>query len=152
MGNQFQKHKLWIVIASGFIILAAILALIRYSQTSTEALDQPLDTPSLIQLAYDRGEITKDERLLYLAYALYEPESLPVRYKSRIGWFGDVEVRELDEVIKDPLVVCSMSPNIRTEFQRLLETETLCTQNPASQELETPSLIALVECMISNST
>jgi hypothetical protein len=124
MSNLFQKHKLWVAIAGGFFILVAIIALIRYSQSTTEALKQQFETPVLIQMAFDRHQITNEQRLLYLAYALYEPESLPVQYTSRVEWFGDIAARELDEVVRDPSVVCSMSPNVRREFQKLLREST----------------------------
>jgi hypothetical protein len=140
MGNQLQKHKLWVAIASGFFILVTIIALIRYSQSGTEDLNQELDTPSLIQLAFERGEITEDERLLYLAYALFEQESLPPRFVGPYEWTGEQYIMELQEALT-PERLCSMSPYMRSEFQRLLTPETLCTQNQASQQLSTPALI-----------
>jgi hypothetical protein len=75
-----------------------------------------LDTPSLISQALNRGEINEEERLLYLAYALYEHESLPDRFQSSFEWFGEVAAEELDEVIRSPAKLCSMSPHVRNEL------------------------------------
>jgi hypothetical protein len=79
-------------------------------------------------LAYQRGEITNEQRLLYLAYALYEHESLPLRFRSNWGWFGEMAQYEL-EVLNDPKVFCSMSPYTRSEFQRLGGSSIKCERN-----------------------
>ena len=44
-----------------------------------------LSTPQLLAQAVARGEISADERILYLAYALYEPASLPAQFYSNVG-------------------------------------------------------------------
>ena len=90
---------------------------------------QYLDTPTLINQAFDRGEITEEERLLYLAYALYEHESLPARFQSSFEWFGEVAAEELDEVVSSPAKLCSMSPHVRSELLRVIkktEDDTVC--------------------------
>jgi hypothetical protein len=87
---------------------------------------QYLDTPSLIEQAFARGEITEEERLLYLAYALYEYESLPVQFRSNYGWFGESYVIELQEAFSHPEVICSMSPHVRSEILRLYNSDPLC--------------------------
>ena len=84
------------------------------------------DTPTLINQAFDRGEITEEERLLYLAYALYERESLAAQYRSRVGWFGESYAIELSEALTPPEVICSMSPHVRSEFLRLFDSDMLC--------------------------
>ena len=94
--------------------------------TSTSTSVQYLDTPTLINQAFDRGEITEEERLLYLAYALYEYESLPVQFRSNVGWFGESYVIELQEAFKHPEVVCSMSPHVRSEILRLFDSDMRC--------------------------
>jgi len=125
MNSPYQKHELWVAIVGGFFILAIIITLISYSRGRTEALKQEFETPSLIQMAYDRHQITNEQRLLYLAYALMEPESLPAPYRSRVGWFGEMAQYELDD-LNDPEVFCSMSPYARNEFQRLLKINMTC--------------------------
>ena len=81
---------------------------------------------SCFNQAFDRGEITEEERLLYLAYALYESESLPARFHGNEGWFGEGVLEELEKAANSPEVFCSMSPHIRSEFQRLLHPDTIC--------------------------
>ncbi len=94
MSNLFQKHKLLFATVSGFFILIVIIALTSYSQSRTEVSNQGLSTPELIDQAFARGEITEEERLLYLAYALYGYESLPTRLLSNVGWFGESVLEE----------------------------------------------------------
>ena len=54
-----------------------------------------LATPRLIEQAFVRGEITASERVLYLAYALYEPQSLPAHFHSPVPWYGTQSVLEV---------------------------------------------------------
>ncbi|MCX6049737.1 MAG: hypothetical protein NT075_31950, partial [Chloroflexi bacterium] len=54
---------------------------LRASVTTTDKLATPL----LIKQAFERGEITAAEQALYLAYALYEPQSLPAPFHSNVG-------------------------------------------------------------------
>ena len=107
--------------------------------TPTETPKQEFSTPELIDLAYTNGKITSEQRLLYLAYALYEYESLPAQFHGTKGWRGTSTAWELHEVISDPSVFCSMSPNIRNEFQRLFTKEMSC--ETSDQVLSTPELI-----------
>src|SRR5262245_16631998 len=112
------QHRLLFAIAGGFFVLALIITLWGWTQngifvtpTNTPP-SQYLDTPTLIDQAFDRGEITDEERLLYLAYALYEYKSLPPQYLSSVGWFSDVVVGELIEAVNSPAKLCSMAPHI----------------------------------------
>jgi len=126
MSHLFQKHKLLFTIIGGFFILAVIIALASYSQSRAEVSDQDLSTPELIGKAHARGEITEEERLLYLAYAIYEYESLPSRFRGNAGWRGTSTVMELHKAANSPSGLCSMSPHIRSELQRLLKSDTTC--------------------------
>ena len=96
------------------------------STTPTEVSDQELSTPALIDQASARGEITDEQRLLYLAYAVFEHESLPIRFRSNVGWRGTSILEELEEAANSQSVLCSMSPDVRSEFQRLLKPDTIC--------------------------
>ena len=96
---------------------------------NTPTLVQGLSTPELIDQALARGEITEEERLLYLAYALFEHESLPIRFRSKYGWFGEEAAEELIEVVSSPAKLCSMSPFVRSELLRLIrkkDDDTVC--------------------------
>lgn len=94
--------------------------------STTPTLVQEFSTLQLIDQAYSKGEITAEYRLLYMAYALYEYESLPIRFRGNAGWRGTSTVMELHKVISTPSVLCSMSPFVRSEFQRLFDLEMSC--------------------------
>jgi hypothetical protein len=151
MLSLYRKHRLPVSIAGGIFFLVLIMTLSScaqnetstaptYTPTPTPTLvqdlstpiyiytptSQYLDTPTLINQAFGRGEITEEERLLYLAYALYEPESLPAQYRSRVGWFGESYAIELSEALMPPEVICSMSPHVRSEILRLYNSDPLC--------------------------
>ena len=90
---------------------------------------QDLDTPTLINQAFDRGEITEEERLLHLASALYEYESLPAQFRGNGGWRATSVVAELYETVNDPSILCSMSAHVRSELLRLVkktDDDTVC--------------------------
>jgi hypothetical protein len=127
------EKPMCISITQRTIILVAVIALIlsgcaqsRGLATPTKTPDQELSTPALIAQALANGEITAEQRLLYLAYALFEQESLPARFRSSVGWRPTSEVKELIEAIKSPVILCSMSPGVRSEFQRLFEPDITC--------------------------
>lgn len=65
----------------------------------TAAADPTLSTPELIEQAYQDGRLTAEQRLLYLAYALYDAESLPKAYHSNVLWFGTAYVAEIEEAL-----------------------------------------------------
>jgi hypothetical protein len=88
-----------------------------------------LTTPELIEQAFARGEITAEQRILYLAYALYDYKSLPSQYLSSVGWFGDYYVGEVQAARKAAASGkgLSFSPTMETEFTRLLaQSATVC--------------------------
>jgi hypothetical protein len=89
------------------------------AQADANAKDVALSTPELIEDAYAAGEISAEERVLYLAYAVYESESLPPTYQSDAPWRGTVIVRELNELLRSP-AFCEMSPEIQSELERLI--------------------------------
>ena len=133
MANLFQKRKLLCAVLAEFLILIIIQSLSGCAQneistepTDTPTLVQEFSTPQLIEQAYAKGEITAEYRLLYLAYAVYEYESLPVQFRGDVGWRATSVVAELYEAVDTPSILCSMSPYVRSEFQRLLKPETTC--------------------------
>jgi hypothetical protein len=85
-----------------------------------------ISTPELIEEAFDRGEITNEERLLYLAYAVYDPYSLPAKYFGNRAWDATFVVHELHVAAIDPSILCSMSLDAQREIQRLLNPHTTC--------------------------
>lgn len=85
-----------------------------------------MSTPELIDEALERGEITSEEHLLYLAYAMYEYESLPIQFRGNAGWDATFIVLELQEAANNPSILCSMSLDTQREIQRLLNPHTTC--------------------------
>ena len=83
-------------------------------------------TPELIEAAYAEGKISADERALYLAYALYEYDSLPPEYQSQTPWRGTMFDRELNALLMSPQF-CEMDPEVQAELERLLG-EPACKQ------------------------
>lgn len=116
---------------NGIAILVAIIVLsscaqIGVSATPTQNLGQELAIPDLIQQAFAKGEITDEQRLLYLAYAIYEPESLPVRFLSNVEWEGTFTAQEIGEAASSPAILCSMSSYVQSEIRRLVKVATIC--------------------------
>lgn len=109
-----------------YIVLAVPLTLALISFLVITSPNRTLATPDLIQRAFDRGEITAEKRLLYLSYAVFEHESLPVRFRSNVGWYGTFIIEDLEKAASSPSVFCSMSPYIQSEIRRLLKQDTVC--------------------------
>ena len=120
VADQFQVSKLLFSIAGGIFVLVVIFSIVDYQET------RKLSTPDLIGKAYVEGEISEEERLLYLAYAMFEFESLPKRFHSNAPWSGTFIVEELYQAANSPSVLCSMSSDVRSEFQRLLKPKITC--------------------------
>lgn len=76
-----------------------------------------LSTPQLLAQAVARGEITAAERILYLAYALYEPASLPAQFQSNIGWYGTAYVAEVRAYTEQ--AQAATTDAVRQELSRL---------------------------------
>lgn len=114
----------------------AAFALAIFSQpgavyAESEATAENLSTPQLINRAFANGEISADERLLMLAYAIYEFESLPERYHSPVGWYGTQYVRELKESVNQ--VQSASVSAVQREIGRVIGggvvTQTNCDKN-----------------------
>lgn len=102
------------------------LPLLTNGPPSSESSTTPkLSTPRLIKQAFARGEITADEQALYLAYALYDPQSLPQQFRSNVGWYGTQFVAEVQNHLQS---VHSASTNrVQQELSRMeLLAATVC--------------------------
>lgn len=94
-----------------------------------------LSTPQLLAQAVARGEITADERILYLAYALYEPASLPAEFYSQVGWYGTAYVVEVQAYTGQALAAAPDA--IRQELNRLNRlASTVCTEQDEPNEVD----------------
>lgn len=120
------------------IILSIFMLVLDGSQAAASPVDQPA-TPDLIDQAYHAGAITWEERLLYLAYSVYEPVSLPVVYRSKTPWWGTATVAELNRALeRDDPTAAAISAAARAELTRLLRSAaaTVCDQDDAPNSLE----------------
>jgi hypothetical protein len=134
MANLFRKQRLLFTAADGLIVLIFVIILSSCAQNgisttpiNTSNSNQELSTPELIDQALARSEISEEERLLYLAYAIFEYESLPTRFHSKVGWRGTAVIEELNEAVGSPAILCSMSPYVQSELLRLIKLNTTCS-------------------------
>jgi hypothetical protein len=119
VANLLGKHRLLFAVG-GFLILALGIFLAISTQNRKA---QKFSTPDLIQLAFIRGEITEEQRLLYLAYALGDYENLPTQYHSNYPWSGTFIIMELREAVTSKSVMCKLSPFAQSELRRVLQIE-----------------------------
>jgi hypothetical protein len=104
-----------------FLVLAFVSFLVITSPNRTST------TPDLIQRAFDRGEITAEQKWLYLTYAVYEDESLPARFRGKVPWEATMSLlSEMDVAMHSRSVFCSMSPFVQSEIRRLHKSDTIC--------------------------
>ena len=94
--------------------------------TTADSSKSKLSTPELIDAARTEGKISSGERILYLAYALYDYDSLPDEYKSDSPWRGTLIVREINQVISSPESMCALEPEVQKELRRLLPASAKC--------------------------
>lgn len=106
---------------AGIFVLIIILAINIQNRTS-----QKYSAPDLIQLAFARSEITEEERLLYLAYALGDSEKLPAQFHSNYPWSGTMIARELYETVKSKPEMCKLSSHAQSELRRILREGVMC--------------------------
>jgi hypothetical protein len=123
MANLFQKRKLLFAVLAGIFVLLIIIILAINIQNRPS---QKYSAPDLIQLAFVRGEITEEERLLYLAYALGDFEKLPTRFDSNYPWSGTFIAMDLHEAVTSKSVMCKLSPYTQSELRRILREGVAC--------------------------
>ncbi len=138
MKHRKTRHRERLLRIALMIALVILIPVSAHGATvsgqRSEGQDAPareLSTPQLIARALAAGEITADQRLLYLAYAVYEYPSLPARFRSNAGWYGTAEVRELKNAWKQASQRPGMiSAPVLAELNRLLapDAATICDQ------------------------
>ena len=149
-----MTHRKWILGTVSCVTMLVVL-LLGFTSTIIVAAKSPenielnlsapaqegskLSTPELIEQAFASGEITAEQRILYLTYALYDYKSLPSQYLSNVGWSGTSYVQEINafrEAIssgKSPLV----SPTIEAEFALLsVQSATVCDMEDGPNSTE----------------
>lgn len=109
------------------------------SMVNSSIQEQKMSTPALIEQAFLKGEITAEQRILYLAYALYDYESLPVQFHGNVGWSGTRYVLEVNPILnavnigKNP----ASSPVVKAEFSDLAaQASTVCGEEDGANSTE----------------
>jgi hypothetical protein len=67
------------------------------SFASVGPVSSDLTTPALIEQAFRNNQITADQRLLYLTYAVYDFAKLPPQFQGKGGWRGTMIVYEINQ-------------------------------------------------------
>jgi hypothetical protein len=109
------------------IVLPAISPTPSGENTARPSLpDKNLSTPELIDAAYQQKEITAGQRWLYLAYAIYDYQALPVEYRSQVRWDATLYLRDLKNATASPESMCALEPEVQAELRRLLSGSASC--------------------------
>jgi hypothetical protein len=85
-----------------------------------------LSTPDLIDQSLTAGQISEGQRILYLAYAVYEPASLPAQFRSTVPWRGTSTVQEIKKTVSSMDAFCSFDSEIQSELRRLVPQSADC--------------------------
>lgn len=96
-------------------------------------------TPALIDRAFARGEISSDQRLLYLVYAVYDFGKLPPQYRGRPGWSATMAVRDINQA-RQALASgkATFSPELRAVLQAARpQAATICDTEDGPTTLDT---------------
>lgn len=96
------------------------------THSTPTAHNQELSTPALLAQALDNGEITAEQRLLYLAYATGDYDKLPPQFRGNVPWRGTLTLLELGEVITSPSLMCSLSRCVQDELRRIFKSGVTC--------------------------
>ena len=129
---------------------SAITASAQPRPVSATARQAPT-TPEVIDQAFARGEISSDQRLLYLIYAVSDFGKLPVQFLGRAGWSATIAVREINQA-RQALASgrSTFSPQLRAALQpvgqdlgRLVRRSAPRTRRPDQAERTRPALVEL---------
>lgn len=77
-------------------------------------------TPALIECAFIEKKINKEQRILYLTYAVYDYKELPSEYISNTPWEGTGVVEELNDIVTTPSEFCTLSLHVQNEIRKYL--------------------------------
>ena len=98
--------------------LVAAKSLEAETKVNSSFQKQKLSTPELIEQAFANGEITAEQRILYLAYAVYDVKSLPPQFHGTVPWEGTAYVREIQTAMHTVKTskTSALSPSVEAEF------------------------------------
>jgi hypothetical protein len=108
--SSLVYHSWRIFVLCGVLLFALYLAIGAAPSESSKAQAASLtqtgvtaeaarSTPELIESAFTQGEISAEERLRYLIYAIYAPEKLPARFLGGVRWDATAYVEEIDAAL-----------------------------------------------------
>lgn len=118
--------------------IASAAPLHEESSPDVQTATPQLSTPELIEQAFVKGEVTKEQRLLYLAYALYEYQSLPERFRSTEGWFGTAYIEEV-QAATNLVTAAAFSATTQAELTRVttaVAATTVCDRPDGTNNLQ----------------
>ncbi len=106
--------------------------------TPAANLNRQLSTADLIEQAFANGEITAEQRLLYFAYAVYEPESLPTHFHGTGLWSPTPYLREIHNARRAAGELSAMSATFLAELESILPqaTDTVCDKTDGPDNTE----------------
>ena len=121
---MFRKSTLLTILTVALMLMVAVLMRDPISVLAAE--DVNLSTPERIEAAFQRGDITSAERILYLTYAIYEHESLPAVFDGTKGWHGTMTVREIHKTLAESR--SSFPADVLMEIDRVMNSRaaTIC--------------------------
>ncbi|MFN8483453.1 MAG: hypothetical protein U0768_10460 [Anaerolineae bacterium] len=132
-------------------LLAVLAALPVLAQSAgaanaaaSSASSRPLSTEQLIEQAYSKDEITAEQRILYLAYAVYDISKLPAQYHGTAGWYGTAAVAEINTTLQNQGTskATPLSPTAMLELTRLTRPQgTLCDKADEPNTTETANFV-----------
>ncbi|MFN8473129.1 MAG: hypothetical protein U0822_13150 [Anaerolineae bacterium] len=143
----FRPRRFAFVLAMlALLTVLAALPLLAQSAgaAASSASSRPLSTEQLINQAYSRGEITAEQRILYLAYAVYDISKLPAQYHGTAGWEGTAAVAEINKTLQNQGTgkVTALSPATVAELTRLTRPQgTLCNKPDGPNTTETTDFV-----------
>jgi hypothetical protein len=121
------------------LCVASCLSASASLRPASAAARQAPTTPALIDQAFARGEISSDQRLLYLVYAVYDFGRLPAQFRGRPGWSATMVVREINQV-RQALAsgAATFSPELRAALQSARpQAATVCDTEDGPSTLDT---------------
>ncbi len=114
------------------------------SPSAPSGSSKSLSTEQIIEQAYSRGEITAEQRILYLAYAVYDVKKLPAQYYGTAGWYGTAAVAEIHHALQNQGTgkATPLSATAVAELTQLTRPQgTLCDKPDKAKTTETPSFV-----------
>lgn len=150
---KVDHHWLWkvsrvvLALALLVILVSPIIPMASAQSDPQEGISEErwakMPTPTRIDSAFERGIIDAETHVLYLAYAVYDHQSLPEAYISKVGWFGTHVVAEVNTAYNEIKVLRaqgdkSVSAQVVAELDRVLTpaAATYCDREDGANTIE----------------